>query len=68
MPRFAGQFLDEVGRWCQRHGWPCLDSVVVKEDVRIPGHGYFEFHQGGIGEWRTEVARCILFKGYPDKM
>lgn len=68
MPRFAGPFLDEIGRWCQKNHWPSLPSLVVNGKTGVPGPGYANLHAGGVAEWQKQVRRCIAFKEYPDTM
>ncbi len=67
-PNYMGQPLSQIGKLCMQNRWPCLDSLVVQEDTGVPGPGYFKLHAGGPKAWQDEVRKCILFKGYPDRV
>jgi len=42
MAREAGQILGEISEWEHNEGRPLLSAVVIREDIGIPGEGFFK--------------------------
>jgi hypothetical protein len=61
--RAARSFLFEVAQWCEEHGWPPLNALVVNAQRGYPGDGYSE--APGCLEWPVDVRRVIAFSDYP---
>ena len=64
----AGSFLGEIAEWCQAHGWPPINALVVNADSRMPGEGYDTAAGCGLVNWPAQADACIRFDGYPDQM
>jgi len=62
----VGRFLDEIGEWCEEHGWPLLNSLAVNRETGMPGFGYDGAHGGDLLLWPNQVRRCIAFRRYPE--
>jgi hypothetical protein len=64
----AGKFLREIAQRCHENGWPPLNSLVVNQETRKPGHGYDRAPGCSLKKWRDQVAACVSFSGYPDTL
>jgi hypothetical protein len=42
MAREVGQILGEISEWEHDEGRPLLSAVVIREDIGIPGEGFFK--------------------------
>jgi len=42
MAREAGQMLGEISEWEHKEGRPLLSAVVIRDDIGIPGEGFFK--------------------------
>ena len=42
MAREAGQILGEISEWEHNEGRPLLSAVVIRQDIGMPGDGFFK--------------------------
>jgi hypothetical protein len=63
-----GKFLREVAQWCDRNGWPPLNSLAVNHETRKPGSGYENAPGCSVEHWSDQAIACINFSGYPDQL
>ena len=62
----VGRFLGEIAEWCEKNGWPPLNSLAVNRATGIPGVGYDGAPGSDLLLWPEQVRRCIVFGGYPE--
>ena len=65
--RKVGHFLQEVAEWCDRSGYPPLNSLAVNQDSRMPGDNYDVAPGCSLLGWPAQAQACIDFTGYPEK-
>lgn len=63
--RSVGPFLLEIAEWCDRHGYPPLNSLAVNAETLIPGDSYDGAGGFAIVHWPQDVVRCLTFDRYP---
>jgi len=56
-------FLYEIAQWCDEHGWPPLNALVINEERGYPGDGYSK--APGCHEWVDDVKHVVAFPDYP---
>jgi len=64
----VGKFLREVAEWCYGNGWPPLNALAVNHETRTPGRGYDRAPGCSLAGWRNELAACLAFSGYPERV
>src|SRR5579864_4506224 len=43
-PIAIGRYLDEIGAWCESHGYPLLNALAISKKFGKPGLGYEGAH------------------------
>lgn len=66
--RPVGVFLQEVAEWCAASGHPPLNSLAVNDETRRPGDKYDVAPGCSLLGWPEEVARCIAYRNYPERV
>ena len=61
--RAVHPFLYEIAQWCDEHGWPPRNALVINAERGYPGDGYNK--APGCHEWVDDVKRVVAFPDYP---
>lgn len=64
----VGKWLREIALWCHENGWPPLNALAVNHKTLRPGSGYGEAPGCNLDHWGDQVAACMGFTGYPEKV
>jgi hypothetical protein len=62
-----GPFLGDIAQWCKMKGWPPLNALAVRADLRHPGDGYDKAAGCSLVDWVSEAEACISFTEYPEQ-
>ena len=62
----VGRFLGEIAEWCEKNGWPPLNSLAVNRATGMPGIGYDGAPGSDLLLWPEQVRQCMVFGGYPE--
>jgi hypothetical protein len=56
LTRIVGDFLFEIAEWCDKNGWPPINSLAVNAVSHIPGEGYDKAPGCDIRHWPAHLG------------
>jgi len=52
-------FAGFLGDFCDKQGYPYLNSLIINSTDGMPGQNYFLWLQGNITNWAENIAKCF---------